>query len=412
MWQLGCILYEITTLRHAFTAQNVPSLILKIMKGTYPSIPSRYSDNLKKLISWLLSKNPDERPSAQQVIQMPYVTERIRKFVAQSGQLSGFLPEDIDLMPSLTNLKEKNLAKLREALKARRKEENASWMKKIEAEQQKLLAQGEGGAGALGRLDGEAKPTVKVVSVQDLLNALPDTSEWKQKHDMILKERQQKKEEKRKKEQVQSRVRHRQNTSKNQEEIDRLEQKRAEELEKMKRKQLLEERMKERETNKRESEQRIKDHMAQHAQRLKAAQARIARPLPRSQSLRGSEDEEDETVSVSRNVRQSQDAVDIIHELAVALQEEGAPVSAHESTSSVPASINVVAVPLIGVRIEQLRQRCEEVFGNDFLRVYNSCKSSADDEAELESLLPPSKKSGLRHVLQLLACEDEYYSQS
>ena len=37
-WALGCILYELLTLRHPFDARNQGALILKILQGTYPPI--------------------------------------------------------------------------------------------------------------------------------------------------------------------------------------------------------------------------------------------------------------------------------------------------------------------------------------------------------------------------------------
>lgn len=47
IWSLGCILYEMCCLKPAFHAPTLPSLILKIMKGSYSPIPVHYSANLK-----------------------------------------------------------------------------------------------------------------------------------------------------------------------------------------------------------------------------------------------------------------------------------------------------------------------------------------------------------------------------
>ena len=43
IWSLGCILYEMVTLRHAFDANSMKGLVLKILRGSYPAIPSHYS---------------------------------------------------------------------------------------------------------------------------------------------------------------------------------------------------------------------------------------------------------------------------------------------------------------------------------------------------------------------------------
>ena len=51
VWSLGCILYELCTLKHAFEAGNMKSLVLKILKGSYPPIPACYSRDLRDLVN-------------------------------------------------------------------------------------------------------------------------------------------------------------------------------------------------------------------------------------------------------------------------------------------------------------------------------------------------------------------------
>ena len=46
VWALGCVLYEITTTRHAFEGSSLPALVMKIMRGLCPSVRERrYSGN-------------------------------------------------------------------------------------------------------------------------------------------------------------------------------------------------------------------------------------------------------------------------------------------------------------------------------------------------------------------------------
>lgn len=68
IWSLGCIFYEIATLNHAFDAQNMKSLIQKILKGTYPPLPDMYSSDLKNLLSQMLIKDPNKRPSIKKIL--------------------------------------------------------------------------------------------------------------------------------------------------------------------------------------------------------------------------------------------------------------------------------------------------------------------------------------------------------
>lgn len=63
MWALGCIMYEMCTLRHAFDASNLLGLVYKIVQDTQPPIPDVYSDELRDLVSRMLAKDPRHRPT-------------------------------------------------------------------------------------------------------------------------------------------------------------------------------------------------------------------------------------------------------------------------------------------------------------------------------------------------------------
>jgi len=54
VWAFGCVLYEMCNLRHAFDAENLSGLAVKIMKGSYPPINSTYSKGLRGLIAKML----------------------------------------------------------------------------------------------------------------------------------------------------------------------------------------------------------------------------------------------------------------------------------------------------------------------------------------------------------------------
>jgi serine/threonine protein kinase len=43
IWSLGCVLYEVLTLRHAFEAASMKALVAKIVAGRYAPVPSHYS---------------------------------------------------------------------------------------------------------------------------------------------------------------------------------------------------------------------------------------------------------------------------------------------------------------------------------------------------------------------------------
>ena len=81
IWALGCILYEMVTLRHAFDADSMEGLVLKILRGSYPPIPGHYSPDLKRLVADMLTKEPAKRPSIGQVLQKEFISKRISKLL-------------------------------------------------------------------------------------------------------------------------------------------------------------------------------------------------------------------------------------------------------------------------------------------------------------------------------------------
>nr|XP_016851467.1 PREDICTED: serine/threonine-protein kinase Nek3 [Anolis carolinensis] len=78
IWSLGCILYELCTLKHPFQANSWKHLILKICKGYYNPLPSHYTYELHYLIKQMFKKNPKNRPSASTILTRSCLAKRIR----------------------------------------------------------------------------------------------------------------------------------------------------------------------------------------------------------------------------------------------------------------------------------------------------------------------------------------------
>nr|XP_034376358.1 serine/threonine-protein kinase Nek3 isoform X2 [Arvicanthis niloticus] len=64
IWSLGCILYELCTLKHPFQANSWKNLILKVCQGPIHPLPALYSSKLQCLVKQMLKRNPSHRPSA------------------------------------------------------------------------------------------------------------------------------------------------------------------------------------------------------------------------------------------------------------------------------------------------------------------------------------------------------------
>jgi serine/threonine protein kinase len=90
IWALGCILYEMATLKHAFVAGNMKDLIVKIIRGSYPRLPPRYSNDLRILVQQLLKRNPQERPSINTILKRTFLSKRIPRFLTKTQQAQEF----------------------------------------------------------------------------------------------------------------------------------------------------------------------------------------------------------------------------------------------------------------------------------------------------------------------------------
>ncbi|XP_070594753.1 serine/threonine-protein kinase Nek4 isoform X7 [Erythrolamprus reginae] len=81
VWALGCCAYEMATLKHAFNAKDMNSLVYRIIEGKLPPMPKDYSIELKELIRTMLSKKPEERPSVRSILRQPYIKQQISLFL-------------------------------------------------------------------------------------------------------------------------------------------------------------------------------------------------------------------------------------------------------------------------------------------------------------------------------------------
>ncbi|XP_042685638.1 serine/threonine-protein kinase Nek1 isoform X4 [Centrocercus urophasianus] len=81
IWALGCVLYEMCTLKHAFEAGNMKNLVLKIISGSFPPVSMHYSYDLRNLLSQLFKRNPRDRPSVNSILEKNFIAKRVEKFL-------------------------------------------------------------------------------------------------------------------------------------------------------------------------------------------------------------------------------------------------------------------------------------------------------------------------------------------
>lgn len=78
MWSVGCVLYELMTLRVPFDATSASELKRLVTVGRYQPIKEKsYSDLLIRLCNSLLCLNPMDRPTCTDILCLPAVLDRI-----------------------------------------------------------------------------------------------------------------------------------------------------------------------------------------------------------------------------------------------------------------------------------------------------------------------------------------------
>ena len=112
-------------LKPAFDAANLISLFYKIVNGKYSDLPSTCSSSLKNLIAKILVRNPDDRPTARQLLSLPVLQAHASRIRLRTPELTinrrtvndnkysprdNYETGDIDDLDDLLNQAEKELS--------------------------------------------------------------------------------------------------------------------------------------------------------------------------------------------------------------------------------------------------------------------------------------------------------------
>uniref|UniRef100_F6XNP5 Serine/threonine-protein kinase Nek8 n=1 Tax=Ornithorhynchus anatinus TaxID=9258 RepID=F6XNP5_ORNAN len=87
IWALGCVLYELASLKRAFEAANLPALVLKIMSGTFAPVSDRYSVELRQLVLSLLRLDPSQRPQLSEIMAQPLCIRTLLNLYTDVGSV-------------------------------------------------------------------------------------------------------------------------------------------------------------------------------------------------------------------------------------------------------------------------------------------------------------------------------------
>ncbi|XP_069801643.1 serine/threonine-protein kinase Nek8 isoform X1 [Dendropsophus ebraccatus] len=101
IWALGCVLYELTSLKRAFEAANLPALVLKIMSGTFAPISDRYSPELRQLILSMLNLDPSKRPQLNEIMAHPICIPALLNLYSDIGSVKMRVEKPLAAMPAV-----------------------------------------------------------------------------------------------------------------------------------------------------------------------------------------------------------------------------------------------------------------------------------------------------------------------
>ena len=83
IWSLGCVFYEMCSQKHAFSAQTINALALKIIKGKFSALPLRFNKEIKELIRRMLTVNEAERPNSTELLKLPIIRKSIANYTTK-----------------------------------------------------------------------------------------------------------------------------------------------------------------------------------------------------------------------------------------------------------------------------------------------------------------------------------------
>ncbi|ERE88743.1 serine/threonine-protein kinase Nek5-like protein [Cricetulus griseus] len=82
IWSLGCVLYELCTLKHPFEGNDLHHLVLKICQARVAPISPHFSLDLQSLVPQLFKVCPQDRPSINSLLKRPFLETLTTRYLS------------------------------------------------------------------------------------------------------------------------------------------------------------------------------------------------------------------------------------------------------------------------------------------------------------------------------------------
>ncbi|KAL6064453.1 Suppressor of Sensor Kinase (SLN1) [Balamuthia mandrillaris] len=102
IWSVGCLVQQLTCGEPPYFDQSAAGAMYSIVQDEHPPIPEQISDDLKDFLLKCWKKNPDERPTAKQLLDHPWITNRIPKKPPMPPPLPVITPPEPPATPANT----------------------------------------------------------------------------------------------------------------------------------------------------------------------------------------------------------------------------------------------------------------------------------------------------------------------
>ena len=97
VWALGTVLYEVCALQPPFLADTMKELRKVVIRTKPAEIPTQFSLTMRRLISSMLQKQRERRPSIDDVLKLPYIRQSLTDNLdAQRAVRKKLISPDVD----------------------------------------------------------------------------------------------------------------------------------------------------------------------------------------------------------------------------------------------------------------------------------------------------------------------------